>query len=419
MKKLLAIILAVSMVFSMMLINVSAFEAESVESVDESSIPFEDEQETTASLADSALTYGDYGVLLFDLDFDTGGTLAGGNVSSLTTKQTTLPAQFTGSYTANNNFTGDVTTDINGVTWSDGAAVIKGTNYSRFVITASNDYPDGVYTYVMDAAKSSTSSDNPYIESIVNQTQLGTPQPLTTTMTTYTHNIILDNGTAYTYQNGAVKGKSDGTGIPTITDKTMGTYFNGRYDTSKSQDDIVYLDNYKVYWKPLTVSATVTANGTTQTVAVPSYGFTANDVASKVGAGSVSGMIIDGKFYGASAGYVTASDVAVTLIDDAYFKTENPEKGILLAYISFDVDDMTLSEFTAMSTSPAVPGTNYKDIGAVLNTSILKSADNLTAFNGTLFRCQKFDTRNIKDVSFWLVLISLTFRIISSLLTLL
>ena len=94
MKKLLAIILAVSMVFSTMLINVSAFEAEPVEAAEETALS----EEAEASLQADALKPG-YNLMtattdLLDFDgmsavtvdsFVDSGPIPGWNVSGQTT----------------------------------------------------------------------------------------------------------------------------------------------------------------------------------------------------------------------------------------------------------------------------------------------------------------------------------------------
>ena len=105
MKKILAIILAVSMVFSMMLINVSAFEAETVETAAEAASG-EVAVDLTAYKVTGTLDTSSFGVLLLDLDFEnttfptTGGSVSqNGFIGYYTTKSTNFPSVFNASTT--------------------------------------------------------------------------------------------------------------------------------------------------------------------------------------------------------------------------------------------------------------------------------------------------------------------------------
>ena len=281
MRKILSVMLAVMMVLSTV-----SFAAPSAFSVIDAAfafpvIPDVDEEAAPAELAEAA-DPSTFGTLVWNLDFEdntyptffpsanTSYISECGGVYQYTSanNEFEVPSAFDGAYyriemplnTANSAYD----TSKNGTN----ALVIKGVNmrYPYFAINAkkSSDswdnvgFPNGYYTIMVDLAVDASNVKKgvtiPRIGNGGGKTS-GHEQSLTTDMTTFTQTFVISDGTNsgqkfWSYEGGNV---TDDLSIV----NNIGIYF-GEHEFY----DVMYLDNFKVYWKPLEVKVEFVSGST-------------------------------------------------------------------------------------------------------------------------------------------------------------
>lgn len=378
MKKFLSILLAVMMVLSTV-----SFAAPSAVVVDDSAFVPEDdailtsEEDSTATLAEDASTYG---TLLFDLDFESDSYPASGVVSKIgpvkayTTKTLNIPSAFGDNPSewlrvdTVNDIEGDYE-QINGSNVYTVEVINDNIKYPYFNIkhiTSSwgqAKMPDGYYTIVGDFAKDAANQSTGVVQARIPNgggKAVGTSPALTTTMTEYTTTVALitdENGTAF-YGNGTKH-------ADIITDAS-GVFGVGVYFGSSQIGDKYYVDNFKVYYKPLTVKANIDV-GTNHLAKGGKYdvstdGVTPAELGKLVSntnySAYVSGATVGDKTYTANEKIYFAEDSDVTLTwDTIASKWYDNKYGTMIFDITMDENTSTSSD--DLVTAGKTPITNY------------------------------------------------------------
>lgn len=363
MKKFLSILLAV-----MMILSTVSFAAPSAVVVDDSlwTVPETDaslsSEDDTATLADVS----DYGTLLFNLDFentaypDKNETISNcGAVKSYTSQALNIPSAFGDN--ADTALRLDVPANITGsyaTVNGSNVMTVTGSQYPQFnikrIVSESNwsttAMPDGYYTIVADYAKDSANEKTGVVQARIPNKggkAIGTSTNLRTTMQTITTTIALSTNEGVTTYVG------NGT---THADTFTNVFGVGVYFGTSATTDKYYVDNFKLYWKPLTVKATInvgdnkfatggTYDVSTNGVTVAELGAYANNTNYSY---SVKSATVNGTTYTGDTKIYLSSDSEITLTWEKVADKWYDEKYGTMVF------DITMDKNTAIPSSDLV-----------------------------------------------------------------
>ena len=390
MKKFLSILLAVMMVLSTVSLAAPSL-ADVNDTVVEAAVDSLFEADEAADLAATTTIEEDtYGVLLWNLDFEDTTYPASGSVSncgpvaSYATTEPTLPEEFTGYYRIEMPTTATDYVEMNGSkvmpVYASGAYPFFGiASYSSSSnwTKGGTSMPCGYYTVVGDFAKAETNSAGSVRSRISNGggKTAGTTVSLSTTMTTIAHDFKITESatTAGYYVFGA---SDDSTTYEYDTIQSIGTYFG-----TTTVGETYYVDNYKVYWKPLTVDVTVEAGdnayatGVTLTDVANDGTVTVADLVADVESLNAklvaTGVVYNDKEYALTDSIGFGGDATVEVVwEEVSSEWYSDEYGTLVWVTNFDKANDGSSIATGDYTSVlngSTENTKYNKLWSVLN----------------------------------------------------
>ncbi len=366
MRKFLSVLLAVMMVLSTV-----SFAAPSIAGSTETAVetpvvevPVEEEAELAAVSSDVST----YGTLIFNLDFEDSTYPSGGSISNCgpvnsyisADNEIVLPEEFGSAYFRigmPNAYEGSYNTTMNG---TNVLPVVANNQYPYFTLQAfssSSDWtrnavvlPTGYYTVVGDFAKDANNGGAGLVKSRIGnnggQTS-GSQQSITTTMTTYTHQLVLEESATEGYYQFRGPNSNDTVCGPHAAISAIGTYFG-----DSTVGDIYYVDNYKMYWKPLTAKVTLTSDAEYLTLPesfeVPTTGVAVSELVANVKKAAVyydiTGVKVNGTEYGIDETVTITKDCEVEVLseENTEYTSEWLDKryGTLLFKSDFDSADV-------------------------------------------------------------------------------